>query len=218
MTASDKWRAIQAALKIHVDGDPGKNTADAVAAKLGISWAVNRGPVIDQESDDLLPEPPWMKESRKFIGLQEIHGSKHNPAILRWWQLIRAPFTDDETPWCAGFVGGILESLGIKSTRSAAARSYATFGKKLTRPAQGCIVTFWRGSRSGWSGHVAFLAGMTEAGDLWCVGGNQGDKVSIAKFSGERLLSFNWPDDGSDPYQFPVRRMNAGGGYSKNEA
>lgn len=71
-----------------------------------------------------MTEPVWLRIARGYLGQREIVGRKHNPLILRWWQRIRAPFTDDETPWCAGFVGGVLEEAGIKSSRSAAARSY----------------------------------------------------------------------------------------------
>jgi hypothetical protein len=54
-----------------------------------------------------MSEPRWLAEARRHLGVREIAGRKHNPLILRWWTLIRAPFTDDETPWCAGFVGGV---------------------------------------------------------------------------------------------------------------
>jgi uncharacterized protein (TIGR02594 family) len=164
-------------------------------------------------------EPPWMIEARKHVGLKEIPGAKHALQILEWWEAIKAPFRDDETPWCAAFVGGCLETVGIRSTRSAAARSYAKSERffKLSKPAQGCIVVFWRGSPTGWSGHVAFLAGIGD-GAIWCLGGNQGDKVSIAKFSPGRLIGYYWPYESPlDEDDFPPRRMNASGAFSTNE-
>lgn len=137
-----------------------------------------------------MTEPRWLVAARACIGEREISGRKHNPKILQWWTLIRAPFTDDETPWCAGFVGGILESVGIKSTRSAWARSYVSYGSKLKRPVIGCIVVFERGPTSG---HVGFYVGRTVAGHLLILGGNQGDMVKISAFPESRVLSYRWP-------------------------
>lgn len=161
-------------------------------------------------------EPFWLVEARKHIGQREIAGRKHNPLILRWWALIRAPFTDDETPWCAGFVGGVLESCKIRSSRSASARSYLEWGRKLGSPATGCIVVFSRPG-SAWSGHVGFLAGVDAAGNLMVLGGNQGDRVSIKPFSRARVLGYRWPAD----LPLPSSTLNlvaSDGKLSENEA
>lgn len=135
-------------------------------------------------------EPRWLTAARQFIGQGEIKGRRHNPLILQWWTAIRAPFTDDETPWCAGFVGGILESVGIKSSRSAAARSYRNWGVKLGKPVVGCIVVFERGPANG---HVGFYVGKDSRGNLRILGGNQGDAVNIKPFSVDRVLAYRWP-------------------------
>jgi uncharacterized protein (TIGR02594 family) len=138
-----------------------------------------------------MSDPRWLAEARKNIGLREIPGGKHNPTILKWWSLIRAPFTDDETPWCAGFVGAMLESSGIESSRSAAARSYLNWGRKLSNPRLGCITVFERGPRNG---HVGFMVGKDARGNLLILGGNQGDAVNIKPFSASRVLGYRWPD------------------------
>lgn len=136
-----------------------------------------------------MSEPIWLVSARNDIGLSEVRGSKHNPAILRYWTAIRAPFTDDETPWCAAFVGAKLEQNGIKSTRSAAARSYANYGTNLKKPILGCIVVF---SRTG-GGHVGFFVGWTKDGRILILGGNQGDTVKIAAFPTSRIIAYRWP-------------------------
>lgn len=135
-------------------------------------------------------EPKWLTEARRHRGQREIKGAQHNPFILKLWSAIRAPFTDDETPWCAAFVGGCLEAAGIKSSRSAAARSYLKWGAGLTRPVLGCVVVFERGPTHG---HVAFLVGLTPAGDPVCLGGNQGDEVNERTFDRRRVLAYRWP-------------------------
>jgi uncharacterized protein (TIGR02594 family) len=218
MTTSDKWKAIQSAVGATADGIPGRRTAEAVAAKLGLSWKVK--PAGDQESalDAPKPEPSWMKRARSHVGEAEIKGPRHNSKIVGWWDDIKASFRDDETPWCAGFVGAMLEQSGYKSTRSAAARSYMNWGRALSKPRQGCVVVFWRGSKSGWSGHVGFLAGIGSDGSLYVLGGNQSDQVSVAKFSQSRLLGYRWPEPGPEVLKYPVRRLDRAGRFSTNEA
>ncbi|MFG1246811.1 NlpC/P60 family protein [Xanthobacter flavus] len=162
-------------------------------------------------------DTPWIAHARTFLGLREVPGARHNATILGWWQKIFADFRDDETPWCAAFVGGVLEEVGIKSTRSAAARSYLKWGQPLNRPVPGCVVVFWRGSPSGWSGHVGFVVGKDADGNLMVLGGNQGDAVNIKPFGRDRVLGYRWPDDlplpGGD---LPLLRSD--GRLSTNEA
>ncbi|MCP4366346.1 MAG: TIGR02594 family protein [Planctomycetes bacterium] len=142
---------------------------------------------------DTEPAKPWFNLACKYLGIREYKGSKHNPKILEWWVKIRAPFTSDETPWCAGFVGGVLEECGIVSTRKANARSYLKWGVELDLPVVGAIVVFWRGSKSSWKGHVGFVAGRDEQGRLLVVGGNQGDAVSLKAFNTNQVLGYRWP-------------------------
>lgn len=162
-------------------------------------------------------KPKWLVEALKGKGQREYYGRKHNPYVLQLWRYIRAPFTDDETAWCAGFVGGMFEKVGIKSTRSARARSYMNWGVKLSRPRVGCVVVFWRGNKNGPFGHVGFVVGITKKGDLLVLGGNQGDMVSIKPFDTARVLSYRWPAGHPIPEDdLPVLSSNAS--RSTNEA
>jgi uncharacterized protein (TIGR02594 family) len=137
-------------------------------------------------------EPRWLVRAREFNGTREIPGKGNNPQILEWWSLIRAPFTDDATPWCAGFVGGVLEECGIKSSRSAAARSYEKWGRGLAKPVIGCVVVF---SRKG-GGHVGFYVGETRT-HILVLGGNQSDMVNVSRYpkSGGslKITGYRWP-------------------------
>lgn len=165
-----------------------------------------------------MTEPFWMKTARKYLGQKEIHGVQNNPVIVQWWIRIGAPFRDDETPYCAGFVGGVLEETGIRSSRSAMARSYLTWGEKLAGPAVGCIVVFERGPKNG---HVAFVVGHDGKGNLICLGGNQGDMVKLAKFPLWRVLGYRWPAGYPQPLHLGVNTLpvvEVSGLVSKNEA
>lgn len=137
-----------------------------------------------------MTEPVWLGVARKYVGQREIVGSPSNPLIVRWWAAIRAPFTDDATPWCAAYVGGVLEECGIRSSRSAAARSYLKWGVPLNGAALGAIVVYERGPRFG---HVGFVVGITNVGNIMTLGGNQSDAVTIAPFSVGRVLGYRWP-------------------------
>jgi uncharacterized protein (TIGR02594 family) len=140
-----------------------------------------------------MKEPTWLIHARTYLGLSEVPGIEHNSTILRWWEAIKSPLRDDESPWCAAFVGGVLEECGIRSSRSAAARSYMTWGARLDMPARGCIVVFSRPPNP-WSGHVGFVVGIDVKARLMVLGGNQRDKVSIAPFDRE-VLGYRWPMD-----------------------
>lgn len=147
-------------------------------------------------------EPFWLTTARGYIGTREIVGPKHESRILRWWESIRSSFRDDETPWCAAYVGGVLEECGYRSTRSAAARSYLKWGSALDAPATGCVVVFSRPGNS-WSGHVGFVLGKDPVGRLLVLGGNQGNAVSIAPFQMSRVLGYRWPLEAYQRDQFP---------------
>lgn len=135
-------------------------------------------------------ELSWIAEARKNIGEFEIKGPKHNPKIVQWWKDIkRGGIKDDETPWCAAFVGAMLEHVGIRSSRFESAKSYLDWGDKLTSPHYGCIVVF---TRTG-GGHVGFVVGQAPNGDLLVLGGNQSDAVNIRAFSKDRVSGYRWP-------------------------
>lgn len=137
-------------------------------------------------------ELPWIAEGRKLIGLREIPGPEHEPEILQMWRDIRrSGIKNDETPWCAAYVGAMLERVGIRSTRFEGARSYLEWGDKLEQPIYGCIVVF---TRTG-GGHVGFVVGKTESGNLLVLGGNQSDAVNIKAFTLDRVTGYRWPDD-----------------------
>lgn len=138
-------------------------------------------------------KPDWLVKALSYRGVRETKGAKHTAEILGWWQKIRASFRDDETPWCAAFVGGVLEECGILSTRSAAARSYQKWGVQLDGPVVGAVVVFWRGTPTSASGHVGFVVGKDAGGNILVVGGNQGDEVSVKSFAKSRVLSYHWP-------------------------
>jgi uncharacterized protein (TIGR02594 family) len=169
---------------------------------------------------NLQNEPAWIKTAKSLIGQSEIKGPRHNPLIIKMFEAIKSSwFKDDETPWCAGFVGYCLEMNGIQSTRSASARSYEKFGVKLDRPAYGSIVVF---SRNG-GGHVGFVVGVDQKGNLMVLGGNQGDMVKISPYvpkdrAGSRVTAYVWPTIQPHDFRFDLPVLKSDGKLLSNEA
>ena len=122
----------------------------------------------------------------------EIAGVQHNPRILAYFEATSLKATTDEVPWCAAFVNWCLREAGLEGTGSAQARSFLRWGFTipLEKIEPGDIVVFSRGNMSE-QGHVAFfLEWSSERKNCMnIIGGNQSNRVSVATYSTQRLLS-----------------------------
>jgi uncharacterized protein (TIGR02594 family) len=138
-------------------------------------------------------EPKWLKLARGEIGQAEIAGPANNPVILSYYAKAGFAGINDETvPWCAGFANAMLESAGTPGSKSLAAREFLNWGKPVSKPYPGCVTVLWRGSPQSWQGHVGFYVGET-ATHVQLLGGNQGNKVSIASYPKNQVLGFREP-------------------------
>ena len=162
-----------------------------------------------------MTDPRWLTEARKYIGTKEIPGVKHEPLILQWWKAIkRGGIKTDEVPWCAAFVGAMLETVGVPSSRFESAKSYLEWGVRLQAAQVGCIVVFQREG----GGHVAIVVGQDAKGRLMCLGGNQGNKVCVVPFERTRVLGYRWPPGEPMPALASLPIVSGGGASSVNEA
>lgn len=135
--------------------------------------------------------PPWFITAKAELGIAEIAGSKHNSKIIEYHQTTTLKATQDEVPWCSSFVNWCMNKNGINGTDSAAARSWLNWGQEIKLYAPyGCLVVLKRGN-SQISGHVGFLV-YSGLDKIILLGGNQGDKVSIAPFKKADILSYRW--------------------------
>lgn len=160
---------------------------------------------------------PWIDHALSMLGQREIPGpARANPRIVELWEQahVAGVHDDSETPWCAAFVCACLESAGIKSPQSGWARSFQKWGKELLSPRVGCIVVFSRGVSSG---HVGFIVGRDQSGNLMVLGGNQSDSVCIKPFGDARLLSYRWPTSVPVPAPVPLPVVRSDGKLSVNE-
>jgi uncharacterized protein (TIGR02594 family) len=127
------------------------------------------------------------------LGQKEISGDLHNQNIIDYAK--ESDFgwvNDDETPWCSIFVNWVAQKCGLKSSRQANARSWLLVGQKVDHePEPRDVVIFWRESPQSWKGHVGFFFGYSQdTSRVYCLGGNQGNQVSISAYDVNTVLGF----------------------------
>lgn len=132
--------------------------------------------------------PSWVQIALAELGQAEVPGAGHNRQILAYHARTGLKAETDETPWCASFVSWALEMADLISAHSARAMDYAAWGQELKQPAIGCIVVLRRVG----GGHVGFWMGERD-GKVLLLGGNQGNRVSIAPYKLEDVVSYRWP-------------------------
>ena len=147
---------------------------------------------------DFTTAPKWFTWSLHEIGTRELD-SNRGPAIRRYISLAHAGEEGD--PWCAIFACAALESVGVRSTRSASPQSFReepSLFVGLDGPILGAIAVFWRGTRYSGKGHVGFYRGESADGKyLYILGGNEGDMVQIEALPKDGhsmgLIGYWWP-------------------------
>lgn len=139
-----------------------------------------------------MTEPRWIEIARQYIGTTEAPGIANNKDVVEMHRSVSGVGHPDSVPWCASFVGFILKKAGIKGSGSLMARSYSKWGDKVDGdPPVGAIVVL-SSSRGPASGHVGFCVGC-DGNFVRLLGGNQGDAVSIARFSRNKIVAVRWP-------------------------
>lgn len=138
-----------------------------------------------------MSEPRWLQTARRYIGIKEIPGRKHNSFISDWLAKLGAWWRDDETPWCGTFVAECIKQAGLPLPEHwYRAKAWAGYGSNLrsTRVAPGAILVF---ARTG-GGHVGFYVSEDRT-HYHVLGGNQGNAVNIAKIEKVRCIAIRWP-------------------------
>lgn len=129
-----------------------------------------------------------------------------NPKVVAYFaDSGNAGVKNDETAWCAAFVGAMLKRAGQKGTGKLNARSYLEWGEPVERKdaRPGDVVIFKRGNSS-WQGHVAFFVkDRGEAIDV--LGGNQSDAVNVKGYKASQLLGIRRSTDPAPHVSKPAK-------------
>ena len=163
-----------------------------------------------------MKEAVWIDRARSYVGTTEVKGAGTSPVIRTWLVGLKAWWLEDETPWCGTFVAACMRETGIKVPKHwYRALGWLDWGIPLHEPVHGCVVIY---NRKG-GGHVNFAVGEDEKGRIMGLGGNQGDKVSIAPFDKTRVAGYRWPSEYASQIMQPLSLLASNGqSASSNEA
>ena len=98
--------------------------------------------------------------------------------------------TSRRSLWCARFMNMVLERTGHHGTGSDLARSFASYGQRVSGPQVGAIAVM--GRRGG--GHVGVVSGVDAQGNPIIVSGNNGNRVREAPVSRGRIYAYVLPN------------------------
>jgi len=191
-------RAFQAANGLSADGVVGPRTLEKLFG--AGSPAATSDPV-----------PVWYAEAMRLLGIREVAGTGSNPVILDWADDLDIHYPSDDIPWCGLFVAHCIGSTLPEEPLPAnplGARQWLKCGR-AANAALGAILVFWRGSPSGFKGHVGFYYG-EDANAYQVRGGNQGDRVSVTRVAKDRLLGIRQPNSFPDLAGGIVTRPSSG--------
>jgi len=158
------------------------------------------------------PGPKMVKEAIKLYGVFEQPGDKNNPIIMAWAKEICEDvdrvYYADAVPWCGLFMAVVAKRAGKVVVKEPLwALNWGSFGHHVSTPMLGDVLVFTRttpgGSRAG---HVGLYIGETDTHYL-VLGGNQNDKVCIARQAKSRLYTARRPDYKVQPSNVRVVKL-----------
>jgi len=122
-----------------------------------------------EASKPALGWPTLVTEARKYLGT--------NP-------------TARKRLWCATFMNLVLKKAGYSGTNSDAARSFAQYGERITKPEVGAIAVLTRGKRGG---HVGVITGVDARGNPVIISGNHNKRVGEGIYPRSRVIAYVKP-------------------------
>lgn len=183
---SDEPKVIQKPKEVSPIQDKVLSTDEPIIEDADILDGLKEGfkkPLSDIKAKNLLAA------GNMYLGTAEVPGSGNNKAILEFAKRADISwYRDDATPWCAVFVNAMCDIVGLKETKSALAKSFLKWGKKITigeaaKDNTNVVGIFHRGNPNSSNGHVAILKQVSSDGlSAVMLGGNQSDKVCLQNF------------------------------------
>jgi uncharacterized protein (TIGR02594 family) len=91
--------------------------------------------------------------------------------------------------WCGHFMNMVLERSGYRNSGSNTARSFATYGRRVSGPQVGAIAVM---SRRG-GGHVGVVSGIDASGNVIVISGNHNRRVAESVYPRSRIYAYVMP-------------------------
>lgn len=177
------------------------------------------------------PGPRMIVEALKEFGTLEAPGAANNAKIIGWQRELEAAglggayagaYRQDAIPWCGLFMGIIAHRANRERRPERnppklylSALQWTGFGNPVPKGAAalGDVLVF---KRKG-GGHVGLYVG-EDASAFHILGGNQSDRVKIARLSKQRLVAVRRPAYRTPPPNIRPIALAASGSLSVNEA
>jgi uncharacterized protein (TIGR02594 family) len=99
--------------------------------------------------------------------------------------------TNRRTLWCGAFLNFVLERSGYRRGRSDLARSFASYGRRVSGPQVGAIAVMARGG----GGHVGVVSGFDEKGNPIIISGNHANSVREVVYPRGRIYAYVVPGE-----------------------
>lgn len=168
---------------------------------------VKRGVASKPDKVTTTPQTAPLEWAADKLGEKEVPGAQDNPFIVWCFKEVGRPeFKDDETPWCAAFLGAALKNTGYHYLHgNLLAREYLKYGIELEEPEVGALIIMKRGTTE-WQGHVAFVSDI-HGQTIRYIGGNQSNAVtedSIDRYD-TKILGYRRPVAAKKPVSEVVK-------------
>jgi uncharacterized protein (TIGR02594 family) len=166
----------------------------------------------------LSPLPRMVQEALKLYGTVEAPGPANSSTIMAWAKeagtAVAHDYYADEVPWCGLFLATVARRAGKTPPVSPLwALSWAKFGEEAGQPGLGDVLVFVRKG----GGHVGLYIGEDKRA-YHVLGGNQADRVCIARIAKDRLYAARRPSYNVPPATVRPYLLAATGAVSRNEA
>jgi uncharacterized protein (TIGR02594 family) len=92
--------------------------------------------------------------------------------------------------WCARFMNFVLTRTGHHGSGSDMARSFSSYGTRVSGPQVGAIAVMSRGRRGG---HVGVVSGLDARGNPIIISGNHGHRVAESVYPRGRIYAYVMP-------------------------
>jgi uncharacterized protein (TIGR02594 family) len=128
--------------------------------------------------------------STSFSGMASSGGYGGSNLVAEARRYIGGNPTGRGSLWCARFMNMVLQRSGYRGTGSDMARSFASYGQRVSGPQIGAIAVM---ARRGGGGHVGIVSGIDARGNPILVSGNNRNRVREAPEPRGRIYAYVMP-------------------------